>query len=343
LNYLRKNEILSPDHPALLPLLYREIAVLETEIKRTKWFQPAPDSLINTLLNQRIAWSYERVFRILGLILPPESIYDAYLAWSSQDARKRDAALEVLEDLLSPDLRERLLPLLENSPDQEVEENPAEMRRKAVQMFLEEKDPLIISASVLEISDQELQTWYSQFRDLLAQEPNILIQETIDRRSAGMSQEQNRPLTMLEKMESLSKISIFSQLSPAELLVLSEIAVEADFKKGEMIYKEGEPAEEIFSLLSGKVDLMRDEHLIYTVEPGDSFGTLGVLSNHHRISSAVAAEDSRCLKIQGETFWEILEDYTPVCHGVIEVLVQQVEQLTAKLAGVETEVPRVKL
>jgi hypothetical protein len=51
------------------------------------------------------------------------------------------------------------------------------------------------------------------------------------------------------------------------------------------------------------------------------------------------------LKIQGETFWEILEDYTPVSHGVIEVLVQQIEQLTAKLAGVEdgTIAPRVKL
>ena len=149
----------------------------------------------------------------------------------------------------------------------------------------------------------------------------------------------NSPLTLIEKIEHLSEINIFSRLSPPELLLLSEASTEISFEEGTEIYREGDASKEMFCLIHGKVNLLRNGELIQTVEARKSFGTLGVLASKNRISSAVCVEDSFCLRIPNETFWEILEDYTTVCHGIIEVLAEEIETLTAKLAGALKEEP----
>ena len=153
-----------------------------------------------------------------------------------------------------------------------------------------------------------------------------------------MEQATDRPMTVIEKMEHLSEISIFSRLSPPELLLLSEASTEISFESGTEIYREGDVAQEMFCLISGKINLLRNGELIDTVDGGKSFGTMGVLANKNQISTAVCEEKSFCLRIPSDTFWEILEDYTTVCHGIIEVLAEQIETLTARV-GKPKEAP----
>ncbi len=337
LNYFQKNGTLPPTHPSLLPIIYREFAVLESELKWPFLFAPESDRLITTLFKQRISWTYERVFRSLALILPQDTVYHAYLGWVSKDPQKSDAAIEFLDQTLPAEVHDRLIPLLEYTPSEVLEEERAKNRIDAFQFLLDEKDPLLISAALLDLNDEEFDYWNPQIQKLLREEPNSLIKETLQRRTENMAHDENQPLTMIEKMENLSKIDLFSRLSPSELLLLGEVATEAEFEPGDIIYKEGETAAEIFSLIAGRVEIHRASELIHSVEAGESFGTLGVLSNQNRIETAVATEKAKCLKIQAETFWEILEDYTPVCHGVIEVLVQQIDSLTARLAGTQQE------
>jgi AAA family ATP:ADP antiporter len=337
LNYFRKNEILKSDHPALLPIIYREISILESELQRPVLFAPQPDRLLATLFKQRISWVYERVFRGLGLVLPPDMVYHSYLGWSSGESRQRDSALEVLDQTLPPELRDRLLPLLENSEEKVSVKNHLEDRNKAFRSVMEEKDSLLISAAILELDEKELKDWMPEIEKLQKERRSHLIEETLQRRFNDMENKENQPLTTIQKMEKLAKIDLFSRLSPSELLLLSEAATEVKFEVDDVIYKEGEPAQEIYNLIDGQVEMFRGEESISMAGPGESFGTLEVLSNKNRMLTAVAMEKSHCLRIQGETFWEILEDYTPVCHGVIEVLVQQIEELTDKLSvkGIE--------
>jgi ATP:ADP antiporter, AAA family len=339
LNYFQKNETLAPTHQALLPIIYREIAVLESELKRAFLFEPDNDRLIATLLKQRVLWTYERVFRGLALIFPQDAIYHAYLGWVSGDLRKRDAAIEFLEQTLPPELRDRLLPLLEYTPPEEVDEKKrATNRAIAFQSFLEEKDPLLVAAAIPDLSDVEFQEHSVEILEYLKERPATLIEEMLRRRTETMNhQEGNQPLTMIEKMENLAKIDLFSRLSAAELLLLGEVATEVEFQPDDIIFKEGDPAEEIYSLLQGRVELRRGSEFIREIGPGESFGTLGVLSNQNRTTTATVLEHAKCLKIHGDTFWEILEDYTPVCHGVIEVLANRIDQLTAQVAGVSIE------
>jgi AAA family ATP:ADP antiporter len=325
LNYFRKSELLSADHPALFPLLEREIYTLESEQKLTAHFASEPKRLIYTLLSQRIVWTTQRIFRMLGLIFPADDMYHVYLAWSSTDERKRDAGLELLEHTLPAELNSRLLPLLETSQPLTVDLEKS--RADAFQILLDDKDPLLIAAAALDMDEKEWNRWSDQIRKLQAEEPHTLLKETIQRRSPQMDTNENKEMTIIEKMEHLSKIDLFSNLSSPELLLISEIATEAEFDIGTILYKEGDPSEEIISLVRGRVELVRNDEPAGWIEAGESVGTLEILTSKNRVSTAIVRDTALCLRITGETFWEILEDYTPVCHGVISVLAEKIETL----------------
>jgi AAA family ATP:ADP antiporter len=335
LNRFRKKGILHSNHAGLFAVILDEFTTVETEIQRAILFGPEPDGLLNNLLLKRILWGIERVFRALALVFPPDAIYDAYLAWMSGDQLKRGAALEVLEKVLTPEMSERLLPILENRAALDVPDADS-TRRRAFDSFVGEGDPLLVSAVVTELSEEERRKWLPEIE---ARFHNLdpVIKESLNWRRSKMDEAKGAPLTMIRKIEILSEISIFSRLSPPELVLLSEASGEISFEKGAEIYREGDPAQEMFCLIRGKVNILRNEELIETVEAGKSFGTMSVLANKNRISSAVCEEPAFCLRISSDTFWEILEDYTPVCHGIIEVLAEQVETLTAKAAGIPKE------
>jgi CRP-like cAMP-binding protein len=144
---------------------------------------------------------------------------------------------------------------------------------------------------------------------------------------------EKRPLGTIEKMESLAKIDIFSQLGSHELLLLADQATEINFEQDALIFNEGEIGRDAFTLIDGQVILERAEKSIGTVNSGESFGAMELLSNQPRLFSAHAARPSLCLKIDRETFWEILEDYPAVSRAILEVLVQQIRDLTDRIAS----------
>jgi len=65
---------------------------------------------------------------------------------------------------------------------------------------------------------------------------------------------------------------------------------------------------------------------------GDSFGTLAALTREPRFFTARAREQTRCLRLHRDAFWEIVEAYPRAAQGVIETLARKVEALTASRA-----------
>src|SRR6266568_781248 len=66
-------------------------------------------------------------------------------------------------------------------------------------------------------------------------------------------------------------------MKPEHLAILTECAMLAEFKKGELIFREGDPANRFYLIRSGRVELEsevkeRDRMLIQTIGPGDVLG-----------------------------------------------------------------------
>jgi AAA family ATP:ADP antiporter len=71
--------------------------------------------LLRQALQERMDQKLERVFRLLGLRYPPSDIYSAYNGLRSQRGDLRASAIEFLDNLLLPHMKQLLFPILEES------------------------------------------------------------------------------------------------------------------------------------------------------------------------------------------------------------------------------------
>jgi AAA family ATP:ADP antiporter len=67
------------------------------------------------LLEGRLDRNLERIFRLLGLKYPPDEIFSIYKGIQSKQADLRTDALEFLDNLLEPNLKKVLIPLVETA------------------------------------------------------------------------------------------------------------------------------------------------------------------------------------------------------------------------------------
>jgi hypothetical protein len=71
-------------------------------------------SLLVRTLDARVQKTLERIFRLLGLLYPPNEVYNAYVALESGVADRMSPAHDYLDSLLSREIKHVLMPLLES-------------------------------------------------------------------------------------------------------------------------------------------------------------------------------------------------------------------------------------
>jgi hypothetical protein len=76
---------------------------------------PEISPFVDNVLRDRTSRTMEHVFRLLSLALPKEPLRLAFRGLHAGDANLRGIALEYLESVLQPDVRESLWPYLEDS------------------------------------------------------------------------------------------------------------------------------------------------------------------------------------------------------------------------------------
>ena len=93
----------------------------------------------------------------------------------------------------------------------------------------------------------------------------------------------------------LSKIPVFENLSPKELKEVTRLTHERDYKKDEPIFKKMAPAEGMYVIIDGKIEIKDpDNGIIFaTLQSGDFFGEMALLDNEPRSATAIAIEPSK--------------------------------------------------
>lgn len=345
LNRLKKRNQLIHASPALTSLLRKEMQLLKRDVWRARAFAPKTGSLAERILSQRIHWSQERIFRLLGLLYEPDSIYFAYLAWNSPDTHRSDAALEWLEQTVDPEIAKSLFPLLETHSEPETKpDSQGEERKKAFLACLLEKEPLLASAVIRDLTARELKEWETEIKRGLSASSHPLVAETISWRYRAMNPDSRtlpeQTLTAIQKMEHLSKINVFQKLGTQELLLLADLAQETPVESGQTICTEGQ-IPFFFSLFSGQMRLKLPEGESRIIEAGESIGMLELLTDRSFRFSCTADQPSLGLTIDRDSFLEILEDQTAVCLGILDTLAQRLNEPEFWIFGFEKKHSRV--
>ncbi len=108
----------------------------------------------------------------------------------------------------------------------------------------------------------------------------------------------------------LERLSIFAAAGRAALERLAAAAEEVEFPAGETIITEGDPADAIFVLVGGRVEVTSrgeaggEPTVLRQMEAGTYFGEIGVLEGIPRTATVSAIEPCRCLRLEGEAFLE---------------------------------------
>ncbi len=140
--------------------------------------------------------------------------------------------------------------------------------------------------------------------------------------------------TVIEKVILLQDVDVFAEVPTENLAVLAAIADEVSLLEGDVLYRERDPADALYLVLDGRVDLTRGERVISEAGPGEAFGTWALFDEEPRLVSAVAAADATLLRIDRDDFIDLMADHVRIAQGVIKAVARRLRGLAA--AGAET-------
>ena len=113
----------------------------------------------------------------------------------------------------------------------------------------------------------------------------------------------------------LDRVPMFRLLPPQELLLLEESATRRLFEGGEAVFRQGDPADEMFVVESGSIDVIvnsgPDELVLATLSAGSLFGELAIFDGQPRNATARASETTTLVAIPGKAVLSLIE-HSPV-------------------------------
>ncbi len=120
----------------------------------------------------------------------------------------------------------------------------------------------------------------------------------------------------------LEGLGIFAAASRPVLERLARALSEVVVPAGSAIVREGEPADALYVLVSGRVEVTARgegsaEEFIREMEPGSYFGEIGLLEKIPRTATVTAAEDCTLWRIEGPDFLEALMN-APAAASFVE-------------------------
>jgi CRP-like cAMP-binding protein len=116
---------------------------------------------------------------------------------------------------------------------------------------------------------------------------------------------------------------------------------------GEVVFDEGDPADRLYVIRSGEVELVREnaarQRTVARLGPGDFFGELGVVLGEKRTARAVAVSQTSVIALDRDTLEALIVDLPEIAIRMIRVLVSRLIEAERRLSllGVDDLLPAV--
>jgi CRP-like cAMP-binding protein len=105
---------------------------------------------------------------------------------------------------------------------------------------------------------------------------------------------------------------------------------------GEVVFDEGDPADRLYVIRSGEVELVREnaarQRTVARLGPGDFFGELGVVLGEPRTSRAIAVSQTRLIALDRDTLEGMIVEQPEIAIRMIRVLVSRLIEAERRLS-----------
>ena len=146
-------------------------------------------------------------------------------------------------------------------------------------------------------------------------------------------------LTPVERVLVLKGADLLKDVGPRHLLGLADVAREIEIFEGERIYDEADPADALYIVVEGKVELHTGGRKVSEVGPGEAFGTWSLVDDSARGHRAECVEDGLALALHRDEFYDIAAVDLALMQELVRVLAKRLRALaqTPEEARVEGE------
>ncbi len=142
-------------------------------------------------------------------------------------------------------------------------------------------------------------------------------------------------MARIERVILLQRVDLLASCSAEQILRISAITRQGSFNAGEVIYRSGEPANALYFIEQGAVELSPGED-DGALGLADTFGVTEILSGRMRTQTATALENSRVLAIDADDFFDLLSNNIEIVKALFRQLLGEQQAPADRAPGTPT-------
>ncbi len=133
-----------------------------------------------------------------------------------------------------------------------------------------------------------------------------------------------------DKVELLSDVPLFSELSKKELTALARISDEVGVREGAELVCEGKWGHQLAIILEGSAVVRRNGRKIAESGPGDVVGEIGLVTDRPANATVVMAEPSVVLALEPRAFRTVMAEMPSVATKILATVADRLASTDTK-------------
>jgi CRP/FNR family transcriptional regulator, cyclic AMP receptor protein len=120
--------------------------------------------------------------------------------------------------------------------------------------------------------------------------------------------------------------------APVDFRLLAGAGVSArDFKAGDVIFREGDPARELFIIQSGEIEIRLGNRVLETLLQYSIFGEMALIDSAPRSATAVAVTDVKLVPVSEKQFLFLISNTPYFALNVMRVMARRLRTANSAL------------
>jgi hypothetical protein len=292
-------------------------------------------TLLQVAIEHDIRHSKAALIKLSLLDAPDISAEDVIHQLQTGDVTTISNAVELLDNVCSPQERALIIPLVEVK---QVEELAAIGRT-----HFDDLPETISDALWHDLNGED--AWHAAValdtllqhpdeRKRLSEEdvPDWTITRELWKHYQRVLQGDCTMLSQLEKTLLLRNSTLFEGVDVRQLYHVAQITDEVTFEPGELIFSEGDKGEIMYVVTEGEIKVHRGSQVLAMYRMGECLGEIALLDLQPRTASATAVGQVKALSVVHDDFFELMSMYPDIMKRVIQLLTAKFRTASRQLA-----------
>ncbi len=142
---------------------------------------------------------------------------------------------------------------------------------------------------------------------------------------------------------SLRQVSVFQNATDDDLKLIAQHSIERSIEEGEFFFFQGDPADYLYVLISGRAKLMQTNPAgqqvnLRTINEWQMFGALGAVREHATYpATAQAMEQSTTLAIKSDYLHELMQTRPYLSFDLMKLMTTYIQEMQERYRELATE------